>query len=106
MNIRGIELTPDEIEQVYRYQEHRYLLMDAEHHLAEYFCIEDSYNEDMQPGEFQEFEDVMGFSFGEAINASSEHYLLEDLVNDYELNRDCNDDENSTWESIIERYAG
>lgn len=89
----------------YREQERNYLRSDAEAHLAEYFGIEPEYDAQQQPGEFQLFEDTMGFSFSEAINLGSDFYMLDELVDRYERKRDCTVPEYNTWQYLVASYV-
>lgn len=80
-------LTSEQLEQAYREKLHSYLLQDAEEQLADYYDA---------------FEETWGFDYQEAVHPDNPHYLLDELVDQFERCRDCNNAENATWESVIQ----
>lgn len=86
------ELTPAELEQAFREQERNYRRNDAESHLCEWA------DEGFYEGEF---EDCVGFSLEAACDETSEHFLLDHLVDAFDKKKDCNNDENSTWDVCV-----
>ena len=95
-NNEKIVLTPEELKMAYYEQLHQYRLEDAERQLLFYI----GYDEDDDTGAVEEeFAKKYGFSIRDAVNATSEHYILEAIVDRYEDCLDCNIDENSTWQS-------
>lgn len=79
------EMTEDQIEAAYRYQEHQYLIEDAKNQLE--------LNADW-------IEDRYGYSYDEIIG------VAEELGKRFEESCDCNIPENETWNAVIEEYFG
>lgn len=77
------EMTEDQIEAAYRYQEHQYLIEDAKNQLE--------LNADW-------IEDRYGYSYNEIIG------VAEELGKRFEESCDCNIPENETWNAVIEEY--
>lgn len=81
------------------------LIEEAARYLALYFGIDpDSQDEEDDPDAWQKCTDTLGFSFDEACNESSEHYILGKLVERFEHNNDCNVLVNCTWETVIAEF--
>lgn len=76
------KLTPEEIEEAYREQQRKYLLIDAEDHLADYL----------------EHHELPKLKKKARIRA------CEELVDIFERYSDCNIDENSRWEHVFWTY--
>lgn len=102
-----VRLTADELERAYRERERKYRVMDAERQLYSFL----GYEEDAEEGDeeyaenliiLQQFEDAHGFSLSEAVNDSSEHYLLDFLAERFLCSIDCNVPENELWRSVIQ----
>lgn len=103
-----LALTSEELEQAYRLREHNYRLQDAERQFVEdYLGIHDRAPE---PGSYdaeeiriisERFRDAYGFCWIEAIDPSSDHYLLEDFVEQFEEIFNCNVTENDLWQEAI-----
>lgn len=77
------EMTEDQIEAAYRYQEHQYLIEDAKNQLE--------LNADW-------IEDRYGCSYDEIIG------VAEKLAKRFEESYDCSIPENETWNAVIEEY--
>lgn len=77
------EMTEDQIEAAYRYQEHQYLIEDAKNQLE--------LNADW-------IEDRYGYSYDEIIG------IAEELAKRFEESFDCSIPENETWNAVIEEY--
>lgn len=77
------EMTEDQIEAAYRYQEHQYLIEDAKNQLE--------LNADW-------IEDRYGYSYDEIIG------VAEKLGKRFEESCDCSIPENETWNAVIEEY--
>lgn len=97
-----IHANATELERGYRQAEHKYLLEDAERHFLEHvgFDIEDDDGNNAIAN--QRFMDTYGFSVDEAINDSSDFYLLDDMVALFERKRDCNEPENEVWANVVD----
>lgn len=97
-------LTEDEIKAAYWYQDHQNLLADAERQLK-ILCFGDPDVTDEEIAEASEhggcdsdlmiFEEDYGMSYDEA------RRHLEAFVLKFEIDADCNLDENSQWENAI-----
>lgn len=92
----SICLTWEEIERVFRYQDMEYMKEDARYHLMAY-VDHDEEGEELKA----EFKERFGLDFDELINNEDE---LETLANDFSEEQDCNVDENSTWDYVIDEY--
>ncbi|MBQ7818571.1 MAG: hypothetical protein IJ341_02620 [Bacteroidales bacterium] len=90
-----IELTNAEKESVFREVEHKYRLSDARNHLEEL-------SNDLD-GDDSSLRKTYGVHFDSAIDETSDDYILEDIVTEYENRFDCNIDENTTWRHALER---
>lgn len=90
-----IELTNAEKEAVFREVEHEYRLADARCHLEE---LSNSLEEDDSS-----LRKEYGIHFDSAIDETSDDYILEDIVTEYENRFDCNIDENTTWQHALEK---
>ena len=88
---------------IYREYDRQFLLEDAARHLAMFFCI-DPDDPDDDPGAIQLCENTLGFDWDEACNAGGEHYILPQLVQLFEKQRDCNSAENAVWEEAIRTF--
>lgn len=99
-------LTVSELRNAYDEYQQLMRLQDAAKQLGDYFGIDyDCDDAESEPGAYQFFEDTMGFSFDEAINNSSEHYVLDTLVRMYESKLEANVAENDTWQNVIDNYV-
>lgn len=102
-----VDLSDAEIEAVYRYQLRRYRIQDAEAQFFTYVGIDpyveegaEEYADNEVNGQL--FADKFGFTWDEAINESSDHYLLDAFVDEYEHDQDCNCAENDMWQACID----
>lgn len=101
-----VHLDATELERSYRERERQYHQQDAERHLYE-FCgfdpdaEEGSEEEAENNAAAQRFADVYGFCIDEAVNDSSDHYLLNDIITEFEDNFDCNQSENDIWSDAV-----
>lgn len=101
-----VQLNATELERSYRERERQYRREDAERHLYE-FCgfdpdaEEGSEEEAENNAAAQRFADVYGFCIDEAANDSSNHYLLNDIITEFEDNFDCNQSENDIWSDAV-----
>ena len=84
--------------------EHEYRLEDAANHLGDHFNINPEEDVEDNPGAYQLFTDVMGCSYDEACNPSSEHYVLDELVKLFERYQDANVAENDTWAYAVSDF--
>lgn len=92
------EMTADEIEAAYRYQERMHRLADAKRHFLEFAYGCDPDELDHADREYQEFsfEEEHGFPISEGL------LMLDEFVDRYEDLIDCNVAENDTWRNAIQ----
>lgn len=99
-----ITLTEDEMYEAYQAQQEQSRLQDALDHFDE-FVFGDG------PGALEEtkveqkkrrFQEQYGFSYDEAVDPKSEHYVLEEAARRFRNKYDCWIDENSQWKAVIE----
>ena len=85
------EMTPDQIEAAYRYQNRKYRIMDAEHMIEEHFelCNEDK----------EEFKEEYGYSYDDMM--ADADYLADKFLDYY----DCDIPENTIWETVFNEYT-
>ena len=91
-----IELTSAEMLNLYDAQVRVFLLEDAERQLMDYVdysCLDAAHDD---------FDSAFGFSLNEAVDCSSEHYLLDRIVDRFTDKFDCNVAENDLWFEAIE----
>ena len=93
---RAINLTEQEIERVFRYQDMEYMKEDARHHLLAYVNYDEE-DEELKA----EFKEEYGLDFDELINNED---VLETLAENFSEEQDCNVTENSTWDDVIDKY--
>ena len=101
---KKFELTPEELEQAYRERLRQYTEMNAKVHFLARFDDEPESAEDVPTEEAKNFADEYGFSVLDAVNPDSKDYILGDLADRYEHDHDCNIDENSMWQNLIDDY--
>lgn len=105
-------LSDNELYEVYQEQKKIFQLQDAENHLEDFVfgTGRASLNEEDEAAEMARFQKQYGFSYEDAINPSSEFFVLEEAVRRFQDKQDCNIDENSIWanviESVLEDLAG
>lgn len=99
-----ISLTDDEVYEVYEAQQEQFRLQDAREHLDEFVFGGDPevLEEDAVEREKQRFLEQHGFSYDEAVDPASKHYVLEEAARRFRNKYDCEIDENSQWEAVIE----
>lgn len=101
-----VHFTSTELELAFREREHQYLLMDAEDAFYKHVgydpdAKEDSYKATVNNAVCQIFEDRYGFSLSEAINDSSEFFLLDRFTKRFEKHKDANLASNDVWPEAI-----
>ena len=95
-------LTPEQLEAAYREQERNYRLMDAVNQLADYYSVGEFYQNDGDyEANWDRFQTIWGFSYGQAINPNSVYYLLDSLADRFLHCQSCDNAENDIWESVI-----
>ena len=77
------------------------MLQDAAKALCNYFQIDVEELDEADPGQLQLAADTLGFGLDEAINDSSEFYMLPRLVDEYSEHQDQNVAAATTWRSVI-----
>lgn len=90
-----IDLTPEEVREAYLFEQHENDLSDAKCMLADRFDI----NDDLERS--QKFEKTFGFTFYEAIDPASPHYLLEKLTRRFRKAWAWNIAEYDLWYQLI-----
>lgn len=91
-----IELSPSEILSLYGIQMNEFLVEDAERQLRDY-----AEYAPVSAG-CMDFLEEYGFSVDEAVDSSSENYLLDSIVEQYSNAYDCGSAENDLWYNAIE----
>lgn len=98
-NGKKYTMTRDEIEAAYRYQEHKYLLEDAERQLDIFifgYEVDDPDNlTELEQDDAEYFLNRYGLTYEDAKK------YTEAFVDKFESSFDCNSDENSTWDNSI-----
>lgn len=99
-----ITLSDDEMYEVYQAQQERFRLRDAQDHFDEFVFGADpeALDEARVEQEKQRFQERYGFSYDEADDPKSEHYVLEEAARRFRNKYDCEIDENTQWEAVIE----
>lgn len=99
-----ITLSDDEMYEVYQAQQERFRLRDAQDHFDEFVFGADpeALDEARVEQEKQRFQERYGFSYDEAVDPKSEHYVLEEAARRFRNKYDCEIDENTQWEAVIE----
>ena len=99
-----ITLTDEEVYEVYQAQQEQFRLQDAREHFDEVVFGADleALEEDAVEQEKQRFLDQYGFSYDEAVDPGSKHYVLGEAARRFRNKYDCEIDENSQWEAVIE----
>lgn len=98
-NGKVYDLSEEQIEAAYRYQLHQYRLADAERQFKNFVYGSDPNSIDEQ--ECQQAEEY--FLRGYGVPVSEGLTMLEEFVQRFEDDFDCNEDENSMWENAIHR---
>lgn len=99
-----ITLSDDEMYEVYQAQQERFRLRDAQDHFDEFVFGADpeALDEARVEQEKQRFQERYGFSYDEAVDPKSEHYVLGEAARRFRNKYDCEIDENTQWEVVIE----
>lgn len=84
------EMTPEQIEAAYRYQERQYRRADAVNMIIERLEWVD--------GDKDKFKEEYGVSYDEIVGDA------DDLVADFMSEFDCNKPENDIWEIVLDKY--
>ena len=99
-----ITLTEDEMYEAYQAQQEQSRLQDALDHFDE-FVFGDG-PEALEETKFEQkkrrFQELYGFSYDEAVDPKSEHYVLKEAARRFRNKYDCWIDENSQWKAVIE----
>lgn len=92
------QMTEEQIEAAYRFQERRYRLKDAERHLYQFIAVDSCVEsrEELQIGDISDFEKHYEITLGDALD------MLNEFVEHFEDGFDCNVAENSQWYYAIE----
>lgn len=97
------ELSDSELYEAYSEQRKIFLLQDAERHLE--FVVfgteRSALDEETETAELDSFLGQYGFSYEDATNPDSNFYILEEAVDRFQDEQDCNLPENEVWENII-----
>lgn len=99
-----ITLTDAEVYEVCQVQQEQSRLQDAKVHLDEVVFgtnPERLEKEDVAQKK-QRFQEQYGFSYDEAIDPENKHFVLEEAARRFRDKYDCEIDENSQWEAVIE----
>ena len=95
---RVYNMTAQEIEAAFRYQEHQYRLEDAQRWLNSVAFGVDDVGELKDPEtEMKDFSNEYGLSYQEAASRD----MLERYVSRFESRLDCGLDENAQWEAAV-----
>lgn len=97
-NGKVYDLSEDQIEAAYRYQLHQYRLADAERHFR-FYVFDCDPEWECTEAEHKQAEEAFLQKYG--IPVSEGLTMLEDFVQQFENDFDCNMDENSMWENAI-----
>lgn len=100
-NGESFDLTPEELEEAYREQEHNYRLQDAARHLCDFVWYDCEQSCWVAPHSEASFINEYGFPFLPLLDKNSNEYVLEYIVERFSDEFDCNFDENSIFEDII-----
>lgn len=97
------ELSDSELYEAYSEKQKVFLLQDAERHLE--FVVfgteRSTLDEDAEAAELDSFLGQYGFSYTDATDPDSNFYILEEAVDRFQDEKDCNLAENDVWENII-----
>lgn len=99
-----VTLTDVEVYEVYQAQKEQSRLQDAKVHLDEIIFGTDPERLEEKDAERkkQRFQEQYGFSYDEAIDPESKHFVLEEAARRFRDKYDCEIDEESQWETVIE----
>ena len=93
----------DRLYEAYREQQKIFLLQDADRHLelVVFGTEREALDEEAEAAELSSFQEQYGFSYEDATNPDSNFYILEEAVDRFQDEQDCNLPENEVWEKII-----
>lgn len=99
-----ITLTEDEMYEAYQAQQEQFRLQDALDHFDEFVFGDgpEALEETKVEQKKRRFQEQYGFSYDEAVDPKSEHYVLEEAARRFRNKYDCEIDENSQWKAVIE----
>ena len=99
-----ITLTEDEMYEAYQAQQEQSRLQDALDHFDEFVFGDgpEALEETKVEQKKRRFQEQYGFSYDEAVDPKSEHYVLEEAARRFRNKYDCWIDENSQWKAVIE----
>lgn len=97
------QLSDSELYDAYREQQKIFLLQDAERHLE--FVVfgteREALDDEAEAAELSSFQEQYGFSYEDATDPDSNFYILDEAVDRFQDEQDCNLPENDVWENII-----
>ena len=99
-----ITLTDEEVYEVYQAQQEQFRLHDTLDHFDEFVFGDgpEALEETKVEQKKRRFQEQYGFSYDEAVDPKSEHYVLEEAARRFRNKYDCEIDENSQWKAVIE----
>lgn len=99
-----ITLTDEEVYEVYQAQQEQFRLQDTLDHFDEFVFGDgpEALEETKVEQKKRRFQEQYGFSYDEAVDPKSEHYVLEEAARRFRNKYDCWIDENSQWKAVIE----
>ena len=99
-----ITLTDEEVYEVYQAQQEQFRLQDILDHFDEFVFGDgpEALEETKVEQKKRRFQEQYGFSYDEAVDPKSEHYVLEEAARRFRNKYDCEIDENSQWKAVIE----
>lgn len=110
-NGKTITLTDEEVENIYRYQEKRYRITDARHHVNNHILrhtnrTDDSWNLDVSTitdnDLLENSSEDDKTKFHKLLNLTDDD--LEDISDRFQSKFDCNCEENLLWDLVIDEY--
>lgn len=99
-----ITITEDEMYEAYQAQQEQFRLEDAREHFDKvvFGADPEALEETKVEQKKRRFQEQYGFSYDEAVDPKSEHYVLEEAARRFRNKYDCWIDENSQWKAVIE----
>ena len=99
-----ITLTDEEVYEVYQAQQEQFRLQGTLDHFDEFVFGDgpEALEETKVEQKKRRFQEQYGFSYDEAVDPKSEHYVLEEAARRFRNKYDCEIDENSLWKAVIE----
>lgn len=108
-NGKFIKLTSEEVEKAYREQKHAYQVGDARSQLLawlsdeNYDVCDEDLPEDICTEDNKAFQSSYGITLSSAIDTLSPDCILEMILEQFQADSSCYQDENSAWESAVEK---